>query len=193
MTIQHSAITDAQRHEPKGASTASTGQIWTSDGAASGSFKNTITNCHGQMVITGNTTAKTLVAAADATLNTNTDYAKLTGASAPWADSYSDNVTFTTDHLTLISPGYYMVSFWASFTIASVNNFVGFKYALDSTLSTQKIVTQAATASDRRNVSATSIIGPVTANQALSLYVAGTIGTNITMTDCGLMVAYLHA
>ena len=69
----------------------------------------------------------------------------------------------------------------------------GFKYALDTTLSTQKIVTQAATASDKRNVSATSIIGPVTANQALSMYVAGTIGTNITMTDCGLMVAYLHA
>jgi len=164
-----------------------------SDGAASGAFQDSMYNVHGQMVITGNTTAKTLVAAADTTLNTDAQYSKLTGASAPWANQYSDGVTFATDHITLTNAGYYMVSFWASFTIASINNFVGFKYALDTTLSTQKLVTQAATANDRRNVSATSIVGPVTANQQLSMYIAGTIGTNITMTDCGLMVAYLHA
>jgi len=164
-----------------------------SDGALSGAFQNSMYNTHGQMVIVGNTTAKTLVAAADATLNTDTDYSKLTGASAPWANQYSDGVTFATDHITLVNAGYYMVSFWASFLIASNNNFIGFKYALDSTLSTQKIVTQSATLNDRRNISATSIIGPVTANQQLSMYIAGTIGTNVTMTDCGLMVAYLHA
>ncbi len=38
MAIQHSAILDAERHEPKGASTAAAGSVYVSDGAASGSW-----------------------------------------------------------------------------------------------------------------------------------------------------------
>jgi hypothetical protein len=38
MTIQHADIPDAQRHEPKGASTATSGQVWVADGAGSGAF-----------------------------------------------------------------------------------------------------------------------------------------------------------
>ncbi len=39
MAIQHSAIPDADRHEPKGASTAAAGSVYVSDGAASGTWK----------------------------------------------------------------------------------------------------------------------------------------------------------
>lgn len=39
MAIQHSAIADADRHEPKGASTAVAGSVYVSDGSASGSWK----------------------------------------------------------------------------------------------------------------------------------------------------------
>lgn len=39
MTIQHRDIPDAQLHEPKGVSTASSGQVYTSDGAGSGSWQ----------------------------------------------------------------------------------------------------------------------------------------------------------
>lgn len=38
--IQHRNLTDPQIHEPKGASTATTGQIWVSNGQGSGSFTN---------------------------------------------------------------------------------------------------------------------------------------------------------
>lgn len=38
MATQHSAIPDAERHEPKGASTAVSGSVYVSDGAASGSW-----------------------------------------------------------------------------------------------------------------------------------------------------------
>lgn len=38
MSIQHSAIADADRHEPKGASTAASGSVYVSNGAASGSW-----------------------------------------------------------------------------------------------------------------------------------------------------------
>jgi len=38
MTIQHGVITDPDVHEPKGASTASVGQVYVSDGAGSGTW-----------------------------------------------------------------------------------------------------------------------------------------------------------
>ena len=38
MTVQHSVITDPDVHEPKGASTASVGQVYVSDGAGSGTW-----------------------------------------------------------------------------------------------------------------------------------------------------------
>lgn len=39
MAIEHVNIVDAERHEPKGASTATIDQVWASDGAGSGSFR----------------------------------------------------------------------------------------------------------------------------------------------------------
>lgn len=38
MAIEHVDIPDGERHEPKGASTATIGQVYASDGAASGSW-----------------------------------------------------------------------------------------------------------------------------------------------------------
>ena len=39
MAIQHRLIPDSERHEPKGASTATVDQVYVSDGATSGSWK----------------------------------------------------------------------------------------------------------------------------------------------------------
>lgn len=39
MTIQHKDIPDAQRHEPKGISTASSGEVYVADGAGAGTWK----------------------------------------------------------------------------------------------------------------------------------------------------------
>lgn len=39
MAVQHRLIPDAERHEPKGASTATIDQVYVSNGAASGSWK----------------------------------------------------------------------------------------------------------------------------------------------------------
>lgn len=39
MAIEHVNIVDAERHEPKGASTATIDQVWASNGAGSGSFR----------------------------------------------------------------------------------------------------------------------------------------------------------
>lgn len=40
MAVDHKTIVDAERHEPKGASTAASGTVYTSNGAGSGSWTN---------------------------------------------------------------------------------------------------------------------------------------------------------
>ena len=182
-------------HEPKGHATATNRQIWLSNGAGSGAFSNTITNCHAQIEITDNTTAKAMTAAADAALSTNTDYTKLTGAAFPWTAKYTSNITFSTDKLIVPFAGYYIVSFWGSFLIDVVNTFIGIKYAINDTTpySVQKLITQAATANYIKLLSATFMVGPLNANDSLSLYLASTKAANVTMKDGGFMVAYLHA
>lgn len=195
MTIQHSAIPDAQLHEPKGVVSATSGAIYVADGAGSGSWNPTIINTHGQMVITANAVAKAMTAAVDPTLNTNTDYVKMTGAAFPWTNQYSHGVTFSTDKMVLTQAGYYIVSFWGAFLVAATNTFIGVKYAIDDTppYSVQKLISQSTTANDYKNMSATSILGPVTAGQTISMYLASSNPTNVTLKDGGLMVAYLHA
>ncbi len=44
MTIEHKNITDAERHEPKGASTAASGTVYVSNGAGSGTWSNVLTS-----------------------------------------------------------------------------------------------------------------------------------------------------
>lgn len=196
MAIQHSAITsDADLHEPKGAGSATSRQVLTSNGAGGTTFANGLMNTHSQVGIISNTTAKAVAAAADATLNTNTDYTKMTGAAFPWTVSYTDNISFATDQFTLPYGGYYLVSFWGSFKVAAINTFMGIKYAINNTApySVQKLITQSTTANDIKSLSATSIIGPVSANDTLSFYIASTNATNITLQDGGVMVGYLHA
>lgn len=115
MTIQHVNIPDAQRHEPKGASSAPTNSVYASDGAGSGSWGKIKSSslqgvtgdggsanikfisdgangwvahsnaAYGSMTFTSNTNAFAVTAAVDATLATNTDYVLLTGTGAPWA------------------------------------------------------------------------------------------------------------
>lgn len=43
MTIEHKNISDTELHEPKGVSSAAVGKVYVSDGAASGSWENTLT------------------------------------------------------------------------------------------------------------------------------------------------------
>jgi len=61
MTILHVNIPDADRHEPKGVSIATAGQVYVADGAASGSWKNMFviyTPSLSPTIVAANTTAE---------------------------------------------------------------------------------------------------------------------------------------
>lgn len=114
MSIQHSAIPDANLHEPKGVVSALAGQVYSANGSGSGTWKRPdsanlaglagdggnnnlvpISNgtngfvfkrhkAYGSMTLTNNTNSFAIGTAVDPTLNTNSDYVVFTGTGAPW-------------------------------------------------------------------------------------------------------------
>lgn len=148
MAIQHAVIPDIYLHEPKGIITAAAGLVYVANGGGSGSwiklssaslqgltgdgsianrkvltdgangFKIVTDSAYGSMVVTNNTNNFAVGLAADATLNTNSDYTLFTGTGAPLAaGAENSGVTFSTDRLTVANAGRYRISITA--TVAS--------------------------------------------------------------------------
>lgn len=143
------------------------------------------------MVIQANATATAVTAAADATLSTDSDYKKIT---AGWATGHVVGISFSTDKLVVPVAGDYYISFWATVKVPTLNNFIGIKYAINDVApySTRKIVEQAATANDYKNMSASGIIASLAANDTISVYIAGTKADNLEVQEAGLTVMLIH-
>lgn len=143
--IQHKDILDADRHEPKGASTASPNTVYVADGEGSGVFRpvsfgeltGTTINLatpnqrlvtiggevggvpdvvYGAMSISNNINAFAVGAAVDPTLTSTSDYVLMTGTGAPWALDASSAVTFTSNRLTVPVAGVYRIDLWGDIT-----------------------------------------------------------------------------
>lgn len=185
--IALASVTDPNLPEPKGASTATQGQVYVADGAGSGVWADSSISTYGVMTITGNSTATVVAAAADATLHTNTDYT----AVGNWSAGTLSNVTMGTNVLTLANTGNYRLSFWATVKIPKNNNFVGIKYVVNGvTYSTQRLVTQSHTANDYALLTADSIV-PFAANDTIGIAMACTLGDSIVVEDAGMCVVLL--
>jgi hypothetical protein len=217
MTIEHNVITDPEIHEPKGASTAgirtqyvsdgagsgswiepepkgaasaTLNELYVADGAGGGAFRKTSLASHAQMVLTNNVAVTAVVAAVDPTLNTDTDYVKIT---AGWASSHVAGITFNVDELVADVSGDYMINFWAAVKIPNTNSFTALKYAIDDTppYSLQKIVTQSSTANDYRNIFASGIV-TLTVGQTVSVYTASSKTNNLVYEEAGLQMTLIH-
>lgn len=191
MTIEHKNIADPNIHEPKGVAAASAQQVYLADGIGSGSWQDTLTSVHGEMTIDGGTTAISTSAATDSTLATDTDYTKVT---ADWTAGHLRNITFNTDELVVPVDGDYYISFWADLLVATNNNFVGLKYAINDTTpySTRKLVCRAGAANDILNVAGMGITASLSANDTISMYIASSLGGNVTFKEAGLICFLLH-
>jgi len=182
---------DGERHEPKSISRAGLNQIYMADGAGSGSWKDTAMNTHGDMIITGSTTATVTSAASDATLATDSDYVKIT---AGWSLAHGDGVTLNTDELVVSTAGDYFVSFWADVKIPKNNNFIGIKYAINDTVpyATRKIISQSTTVNDYLNVAGMGIVVSLSANDTISMYIASTQADSLIVQEAGLVAMLIH-
>lgn len=190
MTIEHSAIPDADLHQPKGAATADTKTVLVADGLGGTSWERQQLSDHAQMAVINNATATVVAAAVDSTLNTDTDYVKIT---AGWSQTHGVGITFNVDELVVPVDGHYQIHFWADVLIPTINNFVGIKYAVNDTApySTQKIKSQSSTANDYRNLSGSGYL-TLTAGDTVSVYIAASKADNLVVEEAGMVLYLAH-
>jgi hypothetical protein len=184
MTILHVNIADADRHEPKGISTATAGQVYKANGSASGAWTSPV---YGELLI--DTGANTFTPAAASI----TTFKQLTTANnASWAPGIYSGLTINTNDVTCLTAGNYEVSFWASIvTAAATGTTFAVKYGLDGTLNTRQIIVQKNSSSgDVIPFSASGIVS-VTTNQVISVWMASSAATGFIIQNAGLSVVKL--
>lgn len=183
-TVQHSALTDPNLHEPKGVSTAASGKVYVANGSGSGVWQYPAGHAYGDMYITGASTSQTLAAAsAKAKLNP-------TGV---WTANGNQAVTIdaANGQITVLQAGVYQLDFWIVFETAAISSGAAynFHYAVNGTASTRKVYVKKTTNGvDTLNVSAVGY-ATLAANDIVSMYVGGdgtSSSTAITPKEAGL-------
>lgn len=183
-TVQHSALTDPNLHEPKGVSTAAAGKVYIANGSGSGVWQFPAGHAYADMYITGGSTAQTLAASsAKAKLNP-------TGA---WTANGNQAVTMdaANGQITVLQAGVYQLDFWIVFETAAISGGAAynFHYAINGTPSTRKVYVKKTTNGvDTLNVSAVGY-ATLAANDIFSMHVGGdgtSSGTAITPKEAGL-------
>ena len=190
MATEHVDITDPEIHEPKGVASAAAGEMYVADGAGGGAWQKSGMTNHGEMTVTNNSTATSVTAAVDATLNTDTDYTKIT---AGWSGPHVHGVTFNVDELVVAVTGHYEVSFWSSIKVPQNNNFVGIKYSINDGTphSLQKLVSQSVTTNDYLNIAGHGGV-ELTAGDTLSIYMAASKTDSIVVEEAGVSLLLIH-
>jgi len=149
-TVQHSALTDPNLHEPKGVSTAAAGKVYVANGSGSGAWAYPAGHAYGDMYITGSSTAQTLSAASAK--------AKLNPTGAWTANGYQAvTIDATNGQITVLQGGIYQLDFWIVFETAAISSGAAynFHYAINGTAGTRKVYVKKTTNGvDTLNVSA---------------------------------------
>jgi len=149
-TVQHSALTDPNIHEPKGVSSAAAGKVYVANGAGSGSWLYPSGHAYADMYITGSSTAQTLSAASAK--------AKLNPTGAWTANGFqAATIDATNGQITVATGGVYQLDFWMVFETAAVASGAAynFHYAINGTPGTRKVyVKKTSNGVDTLNVSA---------------------------------------
>ena len=222
---QHVDITDPNIHEPKGVSSAPVNQVYVANGTGSGTWKKIdsaslkglagdggvgnlrlltdgtngiklITDSvYGSMTMTANTNAFTVAAAADATLNTNTDYVLYTGTGAPWAaGTEMYGVAFSTNRLTVATTGVYRIDLWATISGYPTNTSkISVKYRVNgTTFSARHPLSRSTAAADVGSVAGFGLLA-LNAGDYIQLYVASTAAGGLIMSDVNTTLELVRA
>ena len=224
MSIEHKDIADPDIHEPKGIAAASANRVYVADGAGSCTWdlvdssalkglsgdaavanKILVTDgsngfdlitgfAYGAMVISGNTNAFSVTAAADATLATTTDYVLFTGTGAPWASETLSGITFNTNRLIVPVSGVYEVHSWASITDFPSNTAtIAMKYRINgTTFSTRHPKEKSNSAGDSGNLNAAGLVS-LSANDYIQIYVASSVTGSLEIANANIMLKLVKA
>jgi hypothetical protein len=189
-TIQHSALTDPEVHEPKDITTADAGSVYVADGAGSGAWQQPAGHAYGELYISEGATSQTLAAASGT--------AKL-NPTAEWTTNGNANVTLSAANgtITITHPGEYALNFWITFTTAAIASGAKYRfyYAVNGTHSTRNVyVAKTSNGVDTLHCSANGIATFAT-NDVVTIYVGGdgtSSSTAITPIEAGFSLQLIQ-
>ena len=210
-------------HEPKGISTAVANRVYKANGTGSGSWakvssdmiqdlagdagisgKTLLTNgtngftlttdaAYGAQTITNNVVAFPLVAVADTTFNTSSQFTLLTGVGAPWLSENLFGISFSVDRLTVAVTGVYRISLWMN-----INQFSGatakfcVRYRINgTTYALRKLTTKSAVMSDVSQIGAVGIVA-LTAGDYIQIIVATDTTGSFVIGECANTVTLVR-
>ena len=194
MTL-HSSLTDPELHEPKGCSVANTGDVYVATGTGSGSWKSM--GAYGSLGIdsTSTNTSFALTAAADSTLNTNTDYT-VVNAVGLWIAEITDGLTVdaSTGRITATKAGIYDINFAFTYYIASTGSYeVGFKCGINGVPINRKIVTTSSGNSQIKTLTSPNHLVSLNVGDYLNIYIAINTTATVVLTDSCFAVQLVKA
>jgi hypothetical protein len=196
-TVQHSALTGSEVHEPKGAATATSGQVYVSDGSGSGAWGNLaaanvdITDAggyftgttveaalqeikpfapaYGGMYITANTTAETATGAGT--------YDTWTTGWVASGDLQDVTIDVSTGDMAADIAGKYKIEATISFyqDAASAGTWL-FAFDIDTVVQTKSIVSHTTSGTDKQTICLVAHL-TLTANQAVAIRYQRASGT----------------
>lgn len=195
MPTLHSTLTGADLHEPKGVESAPAGTVYVANGTGSGSWLSTYAYGNIHIDVTSTATSIALPAALDTTFNTNTDYRKI-NATGMW--KAGDGVNITLDNangeIVITAPGAYNLSFWTTYKIATTaTRLLAWKYAINGTLSTLKMIDTTAGSSNIYSVSASAVIDNLSAGDRISIYAACSAADTVVISDATITAILIRA
>lgn len=189
-TIQHSALTDPEVHEPKDITTAEAGAVYVADGSGSGAWQQPAGHAYGELYISEGVTAQTLSSASGT--------AKL-NPTGEWTTNGNANVTLSAANgtITITHAGEYALDFWITFTTASIAAGAKYRfyYTVNGTHGTRNVyITKPTNGADTLHCAASGI-ATFAANDVVTIYVGGdatSSSTAITPVEAGFSVQLIQ-
>ena len=133
MSIEHSTITDPDRHEPKDISAAATGTVYVSNGAGSGVWSPITSSAFGGIGITDSATTVAVTTAVDSTFQTDSDYVTL-DTPITFDVIAQEGVTVSGNKFTITQAGTYFLSGYISFSSDTNSTTIAVTYRINGTI-----------------------------------------------------------
>ncbi|MND22534.1 hypothetical protein D3C81_1095510 [compost metagenome] len=138
---------------------------------------------YGGRSITNNASAIAKLAAADPTLVGNADYTQITGIWDALPNGVVRGITQQTNSITVTRDGVYKIELWSSMFTSSNNVVIAFKFAVNGAISlVRRPRVRLDVAGNIGSIAAHGLV-PLVAGDVVTLWIASTVATNITLAD----------
>lgn len=185
-TQSHKDIPDSQRHEPKGISTASSGEIYVADGAGSGSWKSQGSSDFANMYITNNTTTDAVTA--NASPHTDSNYVSLAGR---YTAGESEHISISSGVITIPHAGIYELSGYVTAKHDTANATIYLAFKVNGVLGS-RVLQERINGTGQYLTMAGSAIFAGALNDTIEVFTGSDVTGNVTINDSNISIKLLR-